>query len=190
MQEIIARGPNFVYAKEFIQTEYGEEVWENVLERLPEKAAAIWNSALLTIGIYPFSAFKAMTLAVSHELGTPTEAEIAKMYEYIADRSLNVLYKMFFKVTTPAFVIGNYPMLWDRFFTAGRVEVPRAERGGANVKFIVPEIFLDWLPPACLGYSKKAVEMAGGKNLTLKQQSKSLLPDGVWEIVYELRWDE
>jgi hypothetical protein len=70
------------------------------------------------------------------------------------------------------------------------VEVPVAEKGHAIVKFILPEIFLDWISPACLGYSKKAVEMAGGRNLVIQQKSKSLLPDYIWEIVYELRWDE
>ena len=110
------------------------------------------------------------------------------MDEYIADRSLNIVYKMFFKVTSPSFVIGNYPKLWRRFFTVGKVEVPLVEEGHAKVKFILPEIFLDWLPPACLGYSTKAVEMAGGKNLTMKQLSKFSLPNGEWEIVYELRW--
>jgi len=41
-----------------------------------------------------------------------------------------------------------------------------------------------------LGYSTKAVEMAGGSNLTQQEVSRSLLPNGDWEIVYELNWKE
>ena len=57
------------------------------------------------------------------------------------------------------------------FFNAGSVEVPLVEKGHAVLKFLPPEIFNDWLPPACLGYSKKAVEMAGGRNLTMQRSS-------------------
>lgn len=190
-KEALARGPNFIYAKEYIQKEYGELALNRVLADLPEDMAEVWDRAvLLTLGVYPFAAFKAMTFALAKELGTPEDAEIARMYEYIADRSLSFIHKMFFKVATPAFAIGNYPKLWDRFFATGKVEVPLLERGRAKVKFILPEIFLDWLPPACLGYSKKAVEMAGGSNLRMEEIDRSILSDGEWEIVYELRWDE
>jgi hypothetical protein len=153
MQEIMARGPNFVYAKEFIQNEYGDRIWKQVLERLPEDVAEIWYRGTFISGLYPFNVFKVTVFTLSKVLGAPEDTEIAKMYEYIADRSLNIVYKMFFKVTSPSFVIGNYPMLWDRFFTVGKVEVPLVEEGHAKVKFILPEIFLDWLPPACLGYT-------------------------------------
>ena len=189
MEEITARGLNFVFAKEFILKEYGNETFNRAFDSLPQEVKEIWQDAVI-IGSYPFSAFKAMTAALSDELGTLEDSEVAKMYEYIADRSLNALYKMFFKMTNPSFVIKNYPKLWRRFFKSGEVEVPVAEKGHAKVRFILPAIFLDWLPPACLGYSKKAVEMAGGKNLVMKLEKKSLLPNNVWEIVYALRWQE
>ena len=190
MQEVMARGPNFVYAKEYIQKEYGDQLWEQVLNSLPEEASTIWKSTLFTLSTYPFTAFKTMIDTLSKELGAPEDAEIAKMYEYIADHSLNNLYKMFFKVTSPSFVIGNYPKLWNRFFDSGKVEVPLVEKSHARLKFVLPEIFLDWLPAACLGYSTKAIKMAGGKNLTMKQISKSSLPNSEWEIIYELRWEK
>ena len=131
-----------------------------------------------------------MTAVLAKELDSPEEAEIARMYEYIADRSLNVIHKMFFKVASPSFVIGNYPQLWRRFFTSGKVEVSTAQKGHATLKFTLPEIFLDWLSPACLGYSTKAVEMAGGSNLTQQEKSRTLSSNGGWEIVYELNWNE
>jgi len=189
MEEIMARGLNFVFAKKFIQKEYGNETFNRAFDSLPQEAKEIWQDAVI-IGSYPFPAFKAMTAVLSVELGTLKDREIAKMYEYIADRSLSVLYKMFFKMTNPSFVIKNYPKLWSRFFKSGEVEVPVAEKCYAKVRFILPEIFLDWLPPACLGYSKKAVEMAGGKNLVMKLERKSLLPDKSWEIIYVLKWEE
>ncbi len=190
MEEVLAKGTNFVYAKEFIRKEYGEEIWGKVLGTLAPSDKEVWSGALLVNEQFPFRAFKSMVLALSKELGKAEDAETARLYEYIADRSLNVLYKVFFKFANPSFVIKNYPLLWNRFFNSGNVEVSEAEKGHAVVKFILPEIFWDWLQPACLGYSKKAIEMAGGTNLTLRRQSESSRTDALKEIVYELKWDE
>ncbi|MBS1235176.1 MAG: hypothetical protein H6R43_892 [Nitrospirae bacterium] len=209
MTEVKARGPNFVYTKKFIIKEYGPQVWEKLLASLPADAADIWLGPPLANMSYPFTAFKHMVNALSKEIGNVKETETARLYEFIADSSLSILYtetarlyefiadsslsilyKAFFHFSNPSFVIKNYPKLWVRFFEAGKVEVPVAEKGHAIVKFTLPEIFLDWISPACLGYSKKAVEMAGGKNLTMQQKSKSRLQENLWEISYVLKWDE
>jgi len=129
-----------------------------------------------------------MIYTISHELGIISSKETERMYEYIADRSLNSLYKMFFKLAKPEYVIGNYPKLWGRFFTCGNVFVPVAESGLAIVEFHLPDIFLDWLPPACFGYSKKAIEMAGGCNMQMDLIMKTRRHDELWNIQYELKW--
>ena len=190
MEEIMARGPNFVYAKEFISKKYGDDVWHRVLKALPVDAAKVWNAPPLAYGSYLFRAFKKMVSTLSKELRLVTDSETAKLYEFIADRSLNRIYKMFFQMANPSFVIKNYPKLWNRFFDSGKVTVPVAEKEHAIITFVLDEIFLDWLPPACLGYSKKAVEMAGGKNLVMEMKNKSQVDKDMWEITYELHWKE
>jgi hypothetical protein len=156
---------------------------------LPPDDKTVWEGVLLMHETHAFRTFKSMVSALSRELGKREDAETARLYEYIADRSISVLYKIFFRMANPSFVIKNYPSLWKRFFNTGIVEVPVAEKGHAVVKFILPEIFLDWLSPACLGYSKKAVEMSGGHNLKMVQQ-KTELTGTEWEIIYDLKWEE
>lgn len=187
MVTVLAKGPNFVFAREFIQQKYGEQTWEAVLTMLPEEAVAIWRSATLEEA-HPFTTFKQGVNALSEVLGSPEMLEMAEMYQHIADRSLNTLYKAFFRLTSPIFVIKNYPRLWERFFTAGKVEIPSSDKNQAIVTFTVPDIFLDWLPPACLGYSQKAVEMAGGKYFAMRQLNKKQLLDGDWEVAFKLSW--
>ena len=136
MIEVKARGPNFVYTKKYILQEYGPEIWGKLLSRLPMDAAEIWLAPPLANMSYPFSAFKLMVANLSKEAGIVKEAETARLYEFIADNSLNILYKAFFQLANPSFVIRNYPKLWTRFFEAGKVEVPVAEKGHAIVKFI------------------------------------------------------
>jgi len=187
MAEVLAKGPNFVFAREFIQEKYGRQVWQQMLDGISPENAAIWRDARLEED-YPFAAFKEGAMALANQLGSPEMVEIAEMYEHIADRSLNTLYKAFFRLTSPQFVIKNYPRLWERFFNEGTVRIPSSERQQAVVTFTLPSIFLDWLPPACLGYSQKAVAMAGGKHFTMRQIEMNQLADDLWEISYKLAW--
>jgi hypothetical protein len=190
MPEIMARGPNFVYAKEFIQQHYGEAVWQSLLQALPLAASEVWSSRHLITEAYPFSAFKAMVTALSNVSETGSETQMSELYAYIADRSLNSVYKVFFRFSQPASVIKNYPKLWNRFFSVGTVNVVHSEKEQAVLEFSLPEIFLDWLPGACYGFSKKAVEMAGGRELQIDEKSRFKASGNAWKITFELQWKE
>lgn len=188
--DVVARGPNFVFTQKFILETYGTTTWDTLLHRLPQQTAEIWKGPLLVTGVYSFSAFKTMIALLSTVEGLHTDQEIAKLYEYIASQSLNTVYKVFFRLTTPVFVIRNYQKLWQRFFTTGTVDVVEARKGYAEITFTLPDNFLDWLPPACYGYSRKAIEMAGGTHLDLREKAKTRVAHGHWESCYELVWEE
>jgi len=190
MQEVLARGVNFVYTIQYIVNKYGVETWKLLLQSLSEDARKVWGDILVPILDYPFRLFKELISSLPIALNIGQDSELASIYEYIADQSLNKLYKIFFSFTNPSFVIKNFPKLWSRFFNTGKVEVPVSESGHAILKFTLPEIFHDWLEPACFGYSKKAVEMSGGRNLTMDMKGSDKGPNDHWEIVYELHWDE
>ena len=93
-------------------------------------------------------------------------------------------------MTRPSFVIRNYPKLWTRFFSKGSVTVPSAEAGRAALILELPEIFLDWIGPACLGYSTKAVTLSGGHDVSVAEKQRKALPSGEWEVTYDVRWSE
>jgi len=190
MSEEVAKGVNFVFAKEYIIDKHGESTWNKAVARLSEEHAKVWTGVLVPFGTYSFPAFKAMVHAVSEESGARDDRELARMYEYIADRSLNAVYKIFFRFANPSFVISNYPKLWSRFFTAGKVTVSKAEKGFAQIRFELPEMFLDWLGPACLGYSNKAVTMSGGRDVLVEEQVRRRIADDDWEVDFQIRWSE
>ncbi len=190
MTDEVAKGVNFIFGKEYILKQHGEDVWRRALARLSAEHARVWARKPVPFGAYSFTAFKHMARAVAEETGQRDDRELAKMYEYIADRSLSAVYKIFFKLAHPSFVIGNYPKLWMRFFTTGTVTVPQAEEGFARVHFELPEMFLDWLGPACLGYSNKAVTMSGGRDVLVEELARKLMPSGDWGVDFEIRWSE
>jgi hypothetical protein len=190
LQAINARGVNFIYAREFLKTTYGEAGWPKLLAQLSDPARVVWESMIMPISSHPFAYFKEMIDVTCGHFHAGRNEHIWQMYEFIADRSLNQLYKVFFRLSKPSFVIGNYPRLWEKFFTAGEVSVPSAGRGSAELNFVLPGIFLDWLPPACRGFSNKAITMAGGKNLAQQEVSQTKVAEDSYAIIFVLSWDE
>lgn len=184
---MVARGANFVFARDFVNARYGPDAWAQVLARLSPEHRRLWESPLMLIGTYDFGAFKAAAAAVGEVTGAGDRA-LAAMYEYAADQSLNTLYKVFFRLANPAFVIGNFPKLWPRFFTAGEVRVDNVARDRAELHFSVPAPFLDWLGPACLGYSSKAVQLAGGRDVRVREMDRRSGTDGNWQVGYQVSW--
>lgn len=185
----VARGVNFVLAREYVLHTHGAAVWERVLAALEGEHRRVWTSPL-TVGTYDFAAFKAMVVVLADVTRVRDAGTLAEMYAYVAEKSLNTLYKVFFRLANPAFVIGNFPKLWSRFFTAGAVQVPVAQRERAELVFDVPEIFLDWLGPACLGYSTKAVELAGGHAVQVRESGRQATSAGTWRVTYAVTWRE
>ncbi|MBU1355707.1 MAG: hypothetical protein KJ620_04005 [Candidatus Edwardsbacteria bacterium] len=190
MNEKYARGPSFVFAKEYVIKTNGEQIWDAVLKRLPPEYEQVWRGTLLISDDFPFQAFRDMIKAWSETTGAASNEATATLYGYIADRSLSSVYRFFFKFAQPALVLKNFPKLWARFFNTGTVTVPMAEKGHAVIQFQLPEIFQGWLEPACYGYSKKAIEMAGGKNVKMMPSGKELLQNGTLKAAYELTWTE
>jgi hypothetical protein len=189
-EERYARGPNFVFTKEYVIKTYGERTWNTILERMPPAIADQWKGALLASNSYSFQAFKSLSRELTRTVGSYSQKETSNLYEYMADRSLNAMYKMFFKFSSPSFVLKNYSKLWGRFFNIGEVNVITSEPKHAVIAFKLPDIFIDWLDDACYGYSKKAIELAGGHDLKLIQINKINNGNNEWTITYDLKWIE
>jgi len=58
MEDAIAKGPNFVFTRQYVLEKHGEEVRQEVLAQLDESILEIWSAKLYLRKNYPFSAFK------------------------------------------------------------------------------------------------------------------------------------
>ena len=189
-QDVLATGINFTGVKKYIALNYGEETWAETVRTLSPGARAVWTNTHAAGTGYPFSAFKEMVATLHAALRTTSESEAAAVYEFILDESTGSMNRIFLRMTQPSQILRNYPLLWGKFFNTGSVEVPVATRGHGVVRFLLPEIFEDWLPAACLGFSRKAIEMGGGRELRMTRTAFQKKPGGLFESVYELRWIE
>ncbi|HLG21989.1 MAG TPA: hypothetical protein VI382_04180 [Candidatus Manganitrophaceae bacterium] len=83
--------------------------------------------------------------------------------------------------------MSNYPRLWSLFFNKGSVEVLENQNNRCEFRFILPEVFLDWLPPACTGYTRTAVALSGGSDVTVQEKSRSQ-EGSLHAVTYLAQW--
>ncbi|TAK01247.1 MAG: hypothetical protein EPO39_14445 [Candidatus Manganitrophaceae bacterium] len=184
--QVMAKGTNFVYFQEYVIQKHGKAFWDQFMAKADVQEKKTWEAAYIG-GWYPFVDFKGAFFRYAKMQGGGNEA-LSEAYEFIADRSLNTLYRLFFKaMSSPQFVLKNYPRLWSMFFNQGNVEVLEGEGTRCRFRFILPEVFLDWLPPACIGYTRKAVTLAGGKNVIVREESRAK-ESQMQVVVYTVQW--
>ncbi|MCC6810159.1 MAG: hypothetical protein IT381_22200 [Deltaproteobacteria bacterium] len=188
--EPMVRGVNIVYTRKYILERDGSAVWEALVDSLPSDAAKQhWREIATMIREYPFSSFKAMIDAIAKKKGVSDADGSAELYYYMADQTLNLIYKIFFKLGSVSFVLSKYPQLWRRFFSFGALDVMEIVERRALLRFTVPEVAVDWVHSACFGFSKRAITLAGGSNVTQKETSRERLPSGEWQVLVQLGWD-
>lgn len=185
--EVKAKGVNFVYFKKYVIDNHGDAYWKKLEDSMESSEKDLWEEVLVS-GWYPFSSFKKAFFQYARLQGAQGQSSLPAVYEYIADCSLTTLYKLFFKVAqSPHFVLSNYPKLWSMFFDQGQVEALDNKNNQCTIRFVVPEVFLDWLPPACVGYTRKAVMLSGGRDVVVRERSRQ--KDGDLHVVtYFAEW--
>jgi len=104
MEQVLARGVNFLYTKQFIIEKYGNKEWEQALQLLSAEAQKIWKEPVLPVHEHPFDLYKELISSLTGASNIKQFIELSSIYEYIADHSLNKLYKVFFSFAKPQFV--------------------------------------------------------------------------------------
>jgi len=184
----MVRGVNYIFTRQYILQHQGMDLWKKVLAMLPLEHRQEWEKPLLAISLYSFSAYMELIEKYCDMISVAQKQELISIYEYIAEQSLTTLYKHYMNRTDPSSMIGNFPKMWDRFFSAGKVEVYELTPTSVRLEFELPEVFLSWIFSACLGFSRKAVELGGGVGLVQQEKKRIRVKADIWKISYSLNW--
>jgi hypothetical protein len=107
-----------------------------------------------------------------------------------ARNDLSTIYKVFLKLASPHFVLGQGKKMWSTYAAFGDVNITKNE----GQLFLcesrhVPARFDQWVRGAWLGFLCSAVELAGGKNPRAKFHDAPNDPAGNCVFTFELRWE-
>jgi hypothetical protein len=172
------------YAREH----HGEAGEKALLAALKPENRALVERGLLPQEWVPFSLFVDLNVKLDAVFGRGDLALVYQLGRYGADRNLKTIYRIFYKLGSPAFIISRATNVWSLIYDAGRfVVVPVPNE--TNTVLARIEGFPTPHRSHCLsvlGWAARSVELSGGTLLNAIE--KSCRHRGEESCEFFLRW--
>lgn len=149
----------------WVRRHHGEAAVEKVRAAMKQRAAA----GKLQFGVaksdwYPFDLFIDLIETIDRVLGKGDGALYAVIAGQSAEDDMKTIYKVFFKMMKPLFIVKKASQVWRQHYDSGRLVVVREEPGAAELEI------LDFATPHAVhcesirGFCLKTLEMTGVRN--------------------------
>jgi hypothetical protein len=153
----------------WVQLGHGEAGIQRMLPQCSPELRGVIEKGIEKARWYPFEQFIELNVVIDRLFGKGDLGLIRELGRYGADANLTTIYRLFFKVGTPHWILGRAVRLWSAHYDSGYLEVltrgPRAAvlriRG-----FATPDVV------HCLavgGWCQRSVELSGGKSVQLTE---------------------
>jgi len=159
------KGTAVVAALRFLRERFGEDGLASILADLdPADRAALEGGALVSAW-YPVALMLRLMRAAEARFGTRLIHLYRHMGRASADYGLTTVYKIFFKVGSPQFIIAKGSSLFGRYYSQGQLRIVESKAGHAAVDLVD---FPDGAPEFCeriRGWMERTMELAGAQKL-------------------------
>ncbi|MDW8363511.1 MAG: hypothetical protein RMK74_14015 [Myxococcales bacterium] len=170
----------------WVREKHGDEGLRRLKAALSPEHRTRLEQRILPHEWVPFDLFVELNVKADALFGTGDLAVVEQMARYGAEVNLPTLYRIFYKLGTPEFILGKAARLWEVHYTSGRLEVEKLEAGGGRLllrDFETPH------PAHCrsvLGWAVRSVELSGGEVLSYGETE--CRTHGDERCVFEVRW--
>ncbi len=183
------KGTAFIARRESIIKNFGKEKWEEFIGKFAEKESFFKNSILPTSKI-PAELFIEFNDAIMDKFYSNESRE--KILWKLGRESANWAltegpYQSFLKKRDiKDFFENNIPLLWDLYFTEGRVQTAECKDNSCKAVIVEVPIKNDYFELAVMSFVERALELISQKQVKTIRH-KSLISDGVidYEFVIE-----
>jgi hypothetical protein len=177
---------NWVAARRrYVLEEYGKDAADEVEGRLSGRAREAFVAPPLTMSLSDVGVVVEIDRAI---VDGPMQGQIPRMKDFggrIARYDLPVVYRVFFRVGTPGFVIGRLGLVYSQYIKRGKITV----RAGANEAVVtltespLPYYLCEY---GIAGWFEAALNLAGGKSFFARQLRCVHRgdPTCVWNLVW------
>ena len=129
--QVKVKGSGIGYTKEYIVKKYGKETMDRIMSFLPEDAAATVQNAIPSAW-YPIEHMGHLTDGIKRVVGAKERYAVFEISRESAKTTFSTLYKIFFKLGNPSFIMDRVASVWRNMASEGDLSV--VERGD---KFVV-----------------------------------------------------
>lgn len=151
----------------FIQEKFGREAYDKIVAGLSESDRNALGSVVLQSAWYEYSlVLRIMEAAEKLYVASGPRSLAWEMGRFSAEYGLKTVYKIFFKVADPQFIISRASKIFSNYFDSGTMEVISLEPRSAHIRirgFNQPcQVFCD----RAMGWMERTLELAGAKSVT------------------------
>ncbi|MFW5875747.1 MAG: hypothetical protein ACOCXM_03325 [Myxococcota bacterium] len=114
-----AKGTILLHLRDFVTREAGADTWTQLVDGLPAEDRSLLGSMLLVGSWYPVGAWNRLLGAFLSGHYRDSDAGMAEVARFIAERDLNMVFKLILKMGSPEFLLKRTGSIWARYFDAG-----------------------------------------------------------------------
>jgi uncharacterized protein (TIGR02265 family) len=160
------KGTAVLASVRFVRDRFGEPALTRVLDALTSEDRSLLSKNILVSAWFPMSLLLRFMVEAERQLA-PEEPELARaMGRASADYGLTTVYRMFFRVASPEFIIGRATRVFGSYYDTGNV-VP-IESGPGHAIFTLEGF--EGAAQFCariLGWMERTLELAGAKDIQI-----------------------
>ena len=159
------KGLTFGHVQRFCQERFGDQAWLDLKRQLAENDQQALTE-VVAVGWYDLYLYARLIRVLDSRLGSGDLSLLDELGRYEAEQDYRGIFRLFFRMASPAYMVEKTADYWRRFHDAGDWTIER--RGstavlGALVGWGVDEVLCREL----VAYVKRAIELVGGKDVAL-----------------------
>jgi hypothetical protein len=152
----------------WVRDHHGEAGVRTVKEQLRPEHRTILEGRVLPHGWVPFELFVDLCETIDRLFGKGDLALVKDLGRFAARANLPTLYRIFYVLGSPEFILSRASRLWDVHYDSGRLETQfgiKDGRRGGTLRIV------DFATPhrvhclSVLGWAEASVELSGGKGV-------------------------
>jgi hypothetical protein len=134
-----------------------------VLGSLPEAYQALFTQGIRVDVWYPMLLLDQLSVAMDRALGRGDGQLFITLGRYSAEQVYQGIFRMFFKLGSPEFVLKQANHLYRQYYDSGQLQIDQHEPNQARVELKeLPQHFPS-LCPTLFGWSVRVIELCGGE---------------------------
>lgn len=166
--KLYVRGTTVDAARRFAERHRGTRGWARFLDDLNPVHRELMERPISRWRWYDLGAYAGvLDVAARHLSPDDPNGFLTDVGRFVMDDGVNTLYRAFFAIASPAFVIRGSAMLWRLFFKGSKLSV--TDKGRKMVQASIQGAARCWVP-LCVSVSGgmlSALEHAGARNLEM-----------------------
>lgn len=143
----------------------GDEGFARMVAALDDEARALFQGAILPTSWYPLDAFVRLLDADLRETAGGDERELIARTEWLVEKQLRGIYRLFVKLGSPEFVLKRISLVHMTYYNGVHLETRSLTPGNAVFRYTGFDRRHRLIGNSIIGFYKKALEMSGAKDV-------------------------